>query len=141
MGVGGVTGDSAGIPTEQVLQSVVTTAGRPLFVSAISSPAPIWWRRPTHRVTPGTTTNRMTVIVGDVYGFGPRAGDETSTAANFGVLQQESVSGVVFNDTNGNGRQDSGEMGVGGALITLERGTPVSSLNTAGGRHLRLLQS
>ena len=130
IGVAGVTVnllDSA----EQVLQSVVTTAdGLYTFHHLASGTYLVEEIYPSGYT--GTTTNRVTVTVGEVT-VANRA-VEAVTVANFGVLQQESVSGVVFNDTNGNGVQDAGEYGVGGVQITLvdSNGATVSTVNTAG---------
>ncbi|OWK41907.1 Fibronectin type III domain protein [Fimbriiglobus ruber] len=38
---------------------------------------------------------------------------------NFGELQASSLSGTVFNDFNGNGTQDSGELGIAGVTLVL----------------------
>lgn len=54
--------------------------------------------------------------------------------ANFGDLQRSSVSGVVFNDVNGDGRKDSNENGIGGVLLELvdSTGKVISSTLTVG---------
>ena len=44
---------------------------------------------------------------------------QTVTNVNFGVFQLISVSGVKFNDFNGDGIQNNGEAGVGGVTIVL----------------------
>ena len=84
----------------------------------------------------GTTANRVVVTVG-VEVAADNAASSLSrgvSAANFGVLQQETVSGIVFNDSDGNGIQDPGENGVGGVMIRLLDGqeTEVSNAITAG---------
>ena len=45
----------------------------------------------------------------------------SSASANFGFELQSSVNGVVFNDVNGNGTQDSGEAGISGITVTLAK--------------------
>src|SRR5690606_33653259 len=46
------------------------------------------------------------------------------------ALQVQGVLGVVFDDLNGNDRQDSGESGIGGVRITVEDGpTATTSLD------------
>lgn len=59
-----------------------------------------------------TTNNRVTLTL-------PAGG---AGSANFGDQQQGAVSGVVFNDFNGNGIQDPDEPGLGGVVITLDLG-------------------
>jgi protocatechuate 3,4-dioxygenase beta subunit len=60
-----------------------------------------------------TTTNTVPVSV-----------SSTSVAiANFGDIQDSSISGLVFNDMNGNGIQDAGENPITNVLITLKDGS------------------
>ena len=82
----------------------------------------------------GTTTSRVTVTVGALTANATGNRNRDVPAANFGVLQQKTVSGIVFNDTNGNGVQDAGENGVGGVMVRLfdEQAAVVSENNTAG---------
>jgi uncharacterized protein (DUF2141 family) len=54
-----------------------------------------------------------------------------SATANFGDQQAGTVSGVVFNDLNGNGAQDAGEVGIGGVVVKLINGT-TRTTTTAG---------
>ena len=46
-----------------------------------------------------------------------------SASANFGFLRQGTVSGVVFNDANGNRIKDAGEAGIGGVTIQMRSHT------------------
>ena len=55
-----------------------------------------------------------------------------SATANFGDQQVGTVSGVVFNDLNGNGVQDPGEAGLGGVTIELTDGVNTYTTTTAG---------
>ena len=45
---------------------------------------------------------------------------EESVTANFGDRAIGTITGTVFDDLNGNGIQDSGELGIGGVLITVD---------------------
>jgi hypothetical protein len=84
-------------------------------------------------VAPGSYTLGIAVPAGYV-----PAGPSTSTVnvaiggsvqANFAV-QVQGVLGVVFDDLNGNNRQDGGEPGLGGVSIALEGGaTVITSLD------------
>jgi protocatechuate 3,4-dioxygenase beta subunit len=58
-----------------------------------------------------TSTTPNTVSIGV-----PAGG---SAVANFGDRQAGSISGVVYNDTNSDGKQDEGEKGIGGVVILL----------------------
>ena len=55
-----------------------------------------------------------------------------SATANFGFQQVGTVSGVVFNDANGDGVRDAGEGGIGGVVITLTTSTATFTATTAG---------
>ena len=47
--------------------------------------------------------------------------DQDASGINFGnLLESGAVSGVVFDDTDGDGRQDSGELGVAGLLVHID---------------------
>ncbi len=84
----------------------------------------------------GTTSNRVVVTVGVIVTSESARSSvsDGAFAANFGVLQQKTVSGIVFNDLDGNGVQDPGENGVGGVVISLldDQGSVVSTITTAG---------
>ncbi len=54
-----------------------------------------------------------------------------SASASFGFQQMASVSGVVFNDLDGDGVRDAGEPGIGGVLVTLTNGTDTFTRVTA----------
>ena len=63
-------------------------------------------------------------------------GGGTVDAGVDGFQQRGSVSGVVFADTNGNGAQDSGELGLSGVSVTVGSQTVVtdaSGVYTASG--------
>ncbi|MCB0051224.1 MAG: hypothetical protein KDE24_16950, partial [Caldilinea sp.] len=62
---------------------------------------------PAGYVPSGPTSSTVNVAIGG------------SVQANF-ALQVQGVLGVVFDDLNGNGRQDGGEPGIGGVSIALE---------------------
>ena len=49
-------------------------------------------------------------------------GDQQATSVDFGVASQTAVSGVVFNDTDGNGTQSEQETGSAGIQVTLMSG-------------------
>ena len=55
-----------------------------------------------------------------------------SAGNNFFTQERDaSISGHVYNDTNGNGSLDGGELGIGGVTVTLTGGTPtVGTLTT-----------
>ncbi len=133
-GIGGVTINL--LDAQDALVETITTAGDGVYLFQNLSAGTYTVEEIYPSGYTGTTINRVTVTVG------AQAAAESSVAtanrgvaaANFGVLQQESVSGVVFNDTNSGGTQDSGENGVGGVLITLldDKGSTVSGAHTAG---------
>src|SRR5690606_5205012 len=62
---------------------------------------------PAGYVASGQTNSTVNVAIGG------------SVQANF-ALQVQGVLGVVFDDLNGNNKQDGGEPGLGGVSITLE---------------------
>ncbi|HEX4795988.1 MAG TPA: SdrD B-like domain-containing protein [Humisphaera sp.] len=62
------------------------------------------------------------------------AADGTNTTAPpIGVYSYASVSGLVFNDANGNGLQDAGEEGIGDMFVELENAGPRGPLYTLNG--------
>ena len=69
---------------------------------------------PAGYVPSGQTSSTVNVAIGG------------SVQANF-ALQVQGVLGVVFDDLNGNNRQDGGEPGLGGVSITLEDGPTVTT--------------
>ncbi len=105
-GIGGVVitlFNSAGTP-------VTTTTGLNgsyLFTGIVAGAYTVVETDPSGFVS--TTANRVAVSV-------PPGGSAT---ASFGDQQRGTVSGVVFNDRNGNGVQDAGEAGIGGVTVTL----------------------
>src|SRR6266545_38792 len=60
-----------------------------------------------------------------------------TTSANFGDQQVGTISGIVFNDLNGNGLQDGSESGLGGVTIQLlnSAGTVVATTTTTNGAY------
>jgi uncharacterized repeat protein (TIGR01451 family) len=99
-GLGGVTITISGGPT-------LTTAGDGSYIATGITPG-------AHTVTAtpptgygSTTTDPLTVTVGS-----------SPATADFGMRLGGSISGVVFNDINGNLAQDSGEPGIGGVTVT-----------------------
>jgi hypothetical protein len=54
-------------------------------------------------------------------------GSGGAAQANFALQAQGAIQGVVFDDRNGNGRQDSGEPGVGGVTISRNDGPSVAT--------------
>ncbi len=104
-GIGGVL-----TPTDSVGKSITTTTtanGSYLFANLTPGTYTVTERDPAGFAS--TTNNSQSVSV-------PAGGAAT---ANFGDQQIGTVSGVVFNDLNGNGVQDAGEAGLGGVLINL----------------------
>jgi hypothetical protein len=55
-----------------------------------------------------------------------------SAAVDFGYQQAGTIAGQAFNDANGNGTKDAGELGIGGVVITLTRSTETFTTTTAG---------
>ncbi|MCW5845457.1 MAG: carboxypeptidase regulatory-like domain-containing protein, partial [Caldilinea sp.] len=111
-GVGGVVvSQSGGLSTTTSLDG----SNRISTVSPISTSLTI--AVPAGYVPSGQTSSTVYVGIGG------------SVQANF-ALQVQGVLGVVFDDLNGNGRQDSGEPGLGGVNIALEDGpTATTSLD------------
>ena len=60
----------------------------------------------------GSTPNRRTVVINE----------SAAATASFGYQRLGSISGVVFDDANGNGQRDLAEPGIGGVLLTLSGG-------------------
>lgn len=91
----------------------------------------------------GVTPGSYTVIETDPAGFSSTTPNQRtvhlasggSATAIFGDQATASVSGVVFDDVNGNGRQDAGEGGLGGVIVRLSGGSgePRSATTTGDG--------
>ncbi|HEX4794932.1 MAG TPA: FG-GAP-like repeat-containing protein [Humisphaera sp.] len=62
---------------------------------------------------------RTNPVIG-YYDLNLRAG-QSVTGRNFAETQNVLVTGVVFNDLNGNGKQDSGETGIAGMTVYIDR--------------------
>ena len=61
------------------------------------------------------------------------SGDEDLTN-DAGIFENASLGNFVFNDTNGNGQQDTGETGIDGVVVNLiQNGTEIATTTTAGG--------
>jgi protocatechuate 3,4-dioxygenase beta subunit len=56
-----------------------------------------------------------------------------SASVEFGDQAQGSIGGIVFDDRNGNGRQDADEVGLGGILITLSGGSTLTMTTSGNG--------
>jgi uncharacterized protein (DUF2141 family) len=59
-------------------------------------------------------------------------GSGAAATANFGDQPVGTVSGLVFEDVNGNGQRDAGEAGLGGVSVNLTRGENRLTTRTAG---------
>jgi hypothetical protein len=74
-------------------------------------------------------------------GTEPDGSGATNTNSNntydFGLTGTGSIGDFVFNDTNGNGIQDAGEVGIAGVIVTLTypNGTTVTTTTTATGSY------
>jgi len=55
---------------------------------------------------------------------------------DFGIIARSEIYGVVFNDVNGDGKFDSGDVGIGEAVLTLEDGSKATT-NDRGQYYLR----
>lgn len=88
-----------------------------------------------NNVNPGTHTVKMTVpngyAAGGVTEVQLNIGSGGSAQVNFTLLAQGVIQGVVYEDRNGNGSQDSSEPGVGGVVIT--RGDGATTTTSANG--------
>jgi uncharacterized repeat protein (TIGR01451 family) len=89
----------------------VTTSGGGLysFIGVVAGLHDVESGVPTGYV--GTTPNP----VNDVY-----VGAGGTATVDFGFQGRGSISGIVFDDENGNGVQESGELGIGGVTVTLD---------------------
>ncbi|MBM4458783.1 MAG: hypothetical protein FJ011_13610, partial [Chloroflexi bacterium] len=72
-----------------------------------------------------TTPNLLTVFVAAGGG----------ATASFGDRRTGSISGVVFDDVNGNRVQDAGERGIGGVTVVLNNGAPRTTTTTGDGAY------
>ncbi len=54
----------------------------------------------------------------------------SNLTVDFGILQPASLGNFVWNDTNNNGVQDPGELGVGGVTVTLRNGSGTTIITT-----------
>ncbi len=56
----------------------------------------------------------------------------SQTVANFADMKQGVLTGMVFNDLNGNGQWDSGEPGVNGVNLNIDGGAPTTATESDG---------
>ncbi len=49
---------------------------------------------------------------------------------SFGIVSRSEISGIIFEDTNGNGKPDPGEKGIRGVILVLEDGTKAITDNS-----------
>ena len=49
---------------------------------------------------------------------------------SFGIISRSEISGIVFEDTNGNGKPYPGEKGIRGVILVLEDGTKAVTDNS-----------
>ena len=76
----------------------------------------------------GTYIVRQVIALGDkqtfpANGFGNHvtlAAGQILTNVNFGQVESGSITGTVFADANGNGKQDSGELGIAGVTVYID---------------------
>ncbi len=120
LGIGGVT---VQLKSGAVVVASTTTAGDGsyTFTSVTPGSYTVVETDPSGYVS--TTSNAVPVSVA--------AGG--AATANFGDQQVGTVSGVVFNDPNGNGVQDAGELGIGGVTVQLKTGAVVVATTTTAG--------
>ncbi|MCC9000411.1 MAG: carboxypeptidase regulatory-like domain-containing protein, partial [Candidatus Contendobacter sp.] len=107
-----------------VVQSVITAGDGSYFFSSVS-PGAYTVRKTDPAGYISTTPSEIAITV-------PPGG---AASANFGDRQQGgTISGVVFNDLNGNGIQETGEPGIGGVTLTLKdnQGVTVATTTTDG---------
>jgi hypothetical protein len=70
---------------------------------------------PTGYTASGTTSRTVNV------------GSGGAAQANFALQAQGGIQGMVFDDLNGNGSQDTGEPGVGGVTVSRTGGVAVTT--------------
>jgi len=121
-GIGGVTivlKDSGG---STVGTTLTLNNGSYLFSSILTGSYSVIETDPDGYIS--ITTNNVSITV-------PASGAAT---ANFGDLQKGTISGVVYNDLNGDGVQQASEPGIGGVTVELKDsgGTVIATITTAG---------
>ena len=121
-GLGGVTIDL--LSSSGTVIATTTTAGDGAYSFTGVTPGAYSVRETDPTGYASTTPNTVPVSV-------PNGG---SANANFGDQQQGAISGIAFNDSNGDGVQQAGENGIGGVVITLRDGSGVviATTTTAG---------
>ncbi|MDM8517097.1 SdrD B-like domain-containing protein, partial [Desulfobacterales bacterium HSG16] len=119
-GIGGVTVE---LVDENGDVKTVITAGNGSYVFTGVSEGSYTVREIDPSGFTSTTSNSTSVTV---------TGDGAATAS-FGDQTTGTISGIVFNDENGNGVQDEGESGIGGVTVELDDGAgTVTTVITAG---------
>lgn len=115
VGIGGVTVTLDGATT-------ATTAGNGVYIFPALDPGPhtVVESDPSGYVS--TTPNIRSLTM-------PASG---SGSANFGDQQQGIIAGTVFHDRNGDGLRDTGESGIDGVVVSLNR---TITTTTSGGGH------
>src|SRR6266540_4021305 len=123
-GIGGVTIELID-STGTVVYSVITTNGAYQFTNVLAGNYTVR----ENDLTGYTSTTANSVPVNVASGG--------SAIANFGEQQVGTISGMVFNDLNGDGLQDGSESGLGGVTIQLlnSAGTVVATTTTTNGAY------
>src|SRR6266540_2104464 len=123
-GIGGVTIELID-STGTVVYSVITTNGAYQFIIVHDANSTVR----ENDLTGYTSTTANSVPVNVASGG--------SAIANFGDQQVGTISGMVFNDLNGDGLQDGSESGLGGVTIQLlnSAGTVVATTTTTNGAY------
>ncbi len=100
---------------DDVVAGTITTNANGVY-SFVSQPAGAYTVTETLPAGYVSTTPKVVAVTLPVGGV---------ANAQFGVQQQNSISGTVFNDSNGNGFQDPGETGLAGVLVELFNGSGI----------------
>jgi len=118
-GLAGVTITLTNLNTSATETSVSVGDGSYLFTSVAAGSYTVAATTPSG-FNPTTSTSKAVVVT---------AG--SSASANFGFQEQSTVTGVIFNDHNGNGAQDPAESGITGITITLVKSGGGTSTTTS----------
>ncbi|MFZ1828568.1 MAG: SdrD B-like domain-containing protein, partial [Candidatus Competibacteraceae bacterium] len=126
-GISGVTIELLDSTGRVIATTTTTGDGRYLFTSLNPGTYTVRETDPTGFVSTTPNTGTATVPPGGI------------ASPDFGDQQIRTVSGVVFNDLNGNGVQDPGELGIGGVTVVLRddaQGTIQTTTTGSDGRYL-----
>jgi protocatechuate 3,4-dioxygenase beta subunit len=126
-GISGVTIELLDSTGRVIATTTTTGDGRYLFTSLNPGAYTVRETDPTGFVSTTPNTGTATVPPGGI------------ASPDFGDQQIGTVSGVVFNDLNGNGVQDPGELGIGGVTVVLRddaQGTIQTTTTGSDGRYL-----